>query len=156
MLLGTMEREFPITLKVLKAFPADKADFKPHERSRTAKDLMWTMAMEYGLIVDGALAGAIAFSQNPAPATIEEIISGYEAAVKGVHAKIKEMPDADMNANIKFAVGTPMERDMRRGDALWLAVMDTIHHRGQMSVYVRMAGGKVPSIYGPSADEPGM
>jgi uncharacterized damage-inducible protein DinB len=39
-------------------------------------------------------------------------------------------------------------------DILWIMLMDSIHHRGQLSVYVRMAGGKVPSIYGPSADEP--
>jgi uncharacterized damage-inducible protein DinB len=38
----------------------------------------------------------------------------------------------------------------------WLAVMDAVHHRGQMSVYIRLAGGKVPSIYGPTADEPWM
>lgn len=155
MLLSTMEREFPITVRILRAFPADKADFKPHERSRSAKELMWTMALEYRLIVNGALAGTVAFHQDPTPETLEEIISGYESIFKELVSKIKEMPDADMNANIKFAAGTPMEREMRRGDAFWLAVMDTVHHRGQMSVYIRMAGGKVPSIYGPSADDPG-
>ena len=41
-------------------------------------------------------------------------------------------------------------------DVLWGILMDSIHHRGQFSVYLRMAGGKVPSIYGPSADEPWM
>jgi uncharacterized damage-inducible protein DinB len=46
--------------------------------------------------------------------------------------------------------------DMRTADVLWTGVMDTVHHRGQFSVYLRMAGGKVPSIYGPSADEPWM
>jgi uncharacterized damage-inducible protein DinB len=43
---------------------------------------------------------------------------------------------------------------MRRLDVIWANLFDVIHHRGQLSVYVRMAGGKVPSIYGPSADEP--
>jgi uncharacterized damage-inducible protein DinB len=41
-------------------------------------------------------------------------------------------------------------------DFLWFIFLDSIHHRGQMSVYLRCAGGKVPSIYGPSADEPWM
>jgi uncharacterized damage-inducible protein DinB len=39
-------------------------------------------------------------------------------------------------------------------DALWLELFDHIHHRGQFSVYVRLAGAKLPSIYGPTADEP--
>jgi len=42
----------------------------------------------------------------------------------------------------------------RRMDFLWFLLMDMVHHRGQFSVYLRMADGKVPSIYGPSADEP--
>lgn len=46
--------------------------------------------------------------------------------------------------------------DVRRGDLLQMMVMDNVHHRGQFSVYLRMAGGKVPSIYGPTADEPWM
>jgi uncharacterized damage-inducible protein DinB len=44
--------------------------------------------------------------------------------------------------------------DVRRQDFLWMMLNDMIHHRGQFSVYLRMAGGKVPSIYGPSKDEP--
>jgi uncharacterized damage-inducible protein DinB len=44
--------------------------------------------------------------------------------------------------------------DVRKLDFLWLMLTDQIHHRGQLSVYARMAGGKVPSIYGPSFDEP--
>lgn len=46
--------------------------------------------------------------------------------------------------------------DFRKADVLWMMMMDAVHHRGQFSVYLRMAGGKVPSIYGPSADEPWM
>ena len=46
--------------------------------------------------------------------------------------------------------------DVPRSQIGWLTVMDMVHHRGQFSVYLRVAGGKVPSIYGPSADEPWM
>jgi uncharacterized damage-inducible protein DinB len=44
--------------------------------------------------------------------------------------------------------------EMRVGDALWFFLSDTIHHRGQLTVYLRMAGGRLPSVYGPTADEP--
>jgi uncharacterized damage-inducible protein DinB len=45
---------------------------------------------------------------------------------------------------------------LRKGDILWMFLYDQIHHRGQLSIYNRMVGAKVPSIYGPSADEPWM
>ena len=64
--------------------------------------------------------------------------------------------DADFNKTIKFMVGPGKMADLRTADVLWTGVMDAVHHRGQFSVYLRMAGGKVPSIYGPSADEPWM
>ena len=48
---------------------------------------------------------------------------------------------------------TISEKDMRTGSMLWMMLSDTIHHRGQLSVYLRIASGKAPSIYGPSADE---
>ena len=73
-LLSTMERELPRTLNVLKAYPPTKADLRPHERSRTAKDLAWTFVAE-GVFADGALAGTVDPSQPtpPAPATMDEI-----------------------------------------------------------------------------------
>jgi len=59
-----------------------------------------------------------------------------------------------MNEEIDWMVGAGEFAKVRRGDILWMALHDMIHHRGQLSVYIRIAGGKVPSIYGPSADEP--
>jgi uncharacterized damage-inducible protein DinB len=55
---------------------------------------------------------------------------------------------------VRMPVGPRRSSPMRRGNALWLMLNDSIHHRGQLTVYLRMAGGRVPSIYGPSADEP--
>jgi len=54
---------------------------------------------------------------------------------------------------MKIDVGPKTQADVRKMDIMWMAVMDMIHHRGQMTVYNRLTGGKVPSIYGPSADE---
>jgi uncharacterized damage-inducible protein DinB len=54
---------------------------------------------------------------------------------------------------VKFVTGPKQMSDLRRLDVLWFLLNDHIHHRGQFSVYLRMAGGQVPSIYGPSADE---
>ena len=66
------------------------------------------------------------------------------------------MPDEKLMETVKFFVAPKTMGDVRRMDVLWSLLHDEIHHRGQFSIYLRMAGGKVPSIYGPSADEPWM
>ena len=63
------------------------------------------------------------------------------------------MTEADFNSPIKWMVGPGQMADMRKADVMWFMMQDHVHHRGQFSVYLRLAGGKVPSIYGPSADE---
>ena len=157
MFLRTWEREFQTTLKVLKAFPSNQLDLKPHERSRTARDLAWNFAAEEKLFVEGCISGSFDFANYPkAPATMQDIISAYEKTHQEMVDKVKKLSDEDFNKLIKFLVAPKQMGDVRRGDLLWGSVMDKVHHRGQFSIYVRMAGGKVPSIYGPSADEPWM
>ena len=157
MFLQMFEREHGITLKVLKAYPAAKADFKPHERSKSGKDLAWVFVIEQQVVVAGALAGAIDFSKmTPAPATMQGVIAAYEKTHPQMVAKLKQASEAALNATVKFPVGPKQMADLRVLDVLWGMLHDEIHHRGQLSVYVRLAGGKVPSIYGPSADEPWM
>jgi uncharacterized damage-inducible protein DinB len=67
--------------------------------------------------------------------------------------RVRKVDDAQLNTTVKFVTGPKQMSDLRRMDVLWFLLNDTIHHRGQFSVYLRMAGGKVPAIYGPSADE---
>jgi uncharacterized damage-inducible protein DinB len=156
-LLSTMERELPTTLKLLKAYPTAKGDFRPHEKSKSAKDLAWTFVSE-GFMGEGALQGKIDFSQvmPPAPASMNDVIATFEKTQKSMMDKIRQTPETELNKTVAFPVGPGKMADLRRMDVLWTTVMDQVHHRGQFSVYLRMAGGKVPSIYGPSADEPWM
>ena len=102
-----------------------------------------------------ALDGAIERGKLPKPpATLPEVISTFEAEHKAFVAHLQRTPDGDLNKTVKFMTGPKQMGDMRTMDVLWLMLMDSVHHRGQMTVYLRMADGKVPSIYGPSADEP--
>jgi uncharacterized damage-inducible protein DinB len=157
MYLAAFEREHATTLKVLKAYPAAKADFKPHERSNSAKQLAWTFVLEQQVMSDGAFAGAIDFSKMSAPpATMQEVISTLETVQRGTVAKIKAASEAALSKTVKFPVGPKLMGDWRVMDVLWQILFDQVHHRGQFSVYLRLAGGKVPSIYGPTADEPWM
>ncbi len=154
--LGVLEREFPTTIKVLKAFPATKADIKPHAKSKTAKDLAWMFVTEEKAS-EQALDGAIEFGKMPqAPGSLPEVISTYETAHRAFVEKVRRTPEAELNQTVKFFTAPKQMGDVRKMDVLWFMLMDSVHHRGQMSVYLRLADAKVPSIYGPSADEPWM
>ena len=154
--LNTLAHEATTTIKVLKAYPVGKADLKPSEKIKTARDLAFNFISEHAL-ADAAIQGALDFSSFPqVSGTLPEIIDRYEKRVAETAKKIKAMPDSDWEGKMDFMVGPGKTEKVRRADILWLTLYDMIHHRGQFSIYLRMAGGKLPSIYGPTADEPWM
>ena len=153
-LLNMWDRELQTTLKVLRAYPAHRENFKPHEKSKTAKELVLTFVGEQ-MIADGALAGKISFEPSGnMPENIKDAIAVLEKTCKEVMDKVKKTSEEELNKTVKFPIGPQKMGDFRKIDVLWTTVMDMIHHRGQFSVYLRLADAKVPSIYGPSADEP--
>jgi uncharacterized damage-inducible protein DinB len=149
------DKESATTLKLLKAYPQDKTDLKPHPSSRSAKDLAWTFVFE-GVAGSQAVQGEMKFPPPNMPAmppTWQGMISEVEKALKVMSDKVRKVDDVQLNTTVKFITGPKQMSDLRRMDVLWFLLNDQIHHRGQFSVYLRMAGAKVPSIYGPSADE---
>ncbi|HWC75166.1 MAG TPA: DinB family protein [Gemmatimonadales bacterium] len=149
------DNESATTLKLLKAYPQDKPDLKPHPSCRTAKELAWTFVFE-GVAGSQAVQGEMKFpppNMPPMPSTWQGMITEVEKALKVIGDKVKKVDDAQLNTTVKFMTGPKKMSDMRRMDVLWFLLNDQIHHRGQFSVYLRMSGAKVPSIYGPSGDE---
>jgi uncharacterized damage-inducible protein DinB len=148
--LDLFKWETATTAKVLKAFPEDQLDFRPHEKSRSAKEMMQTFISE-GVILLQICEGAIDWTKTHAPdlATAGELIVAFEGMMTQVADKILATPNEELQKNMEW-----IGRQAPRYEALTSMMFDQVHHRGQFSVYVRMAGGKVPSIYGPSADEP--
>jgi uncharacterized damage-inducible protein DinB len=156
-LLEAWDREFKTTLKVLNAYPQNQSEFKPHERSRSAKELAWAFVIEGKALAEGLNTGQVDFRNLPSPpATFPEVLSTYEKTHRELEGRIKGLSDKDLEKMIKFPVGPKQMGDVPCGSLINMLLMDQVHHRGQFSVYLRMAGGKVPSIYGPSADEPWM
>jgi uncharacterized damage-inducible protein DinB len=152
--LDALTREHATTMKVVRAFPADKADFKPHERSNSARQLVWTFVIEQGLML-GAITDTLKVGKfPPAPENYDAIVQQYQDDFNRLRATLETLPDEKLSGTVKFFTGPGQMGDVPKMEVLWFALMDQVHHRGQLSVYVRMAGGKVPSIYGPSADEP--
>ncbi len=151
-LINTFKKETATTLKVLRAYPADQAELQPHPDCRTARELAWTLTLD--LILGAvALRGELDLSKGfpPAPATLNDVIGAFEKSVKDL---IGEIDASDLSGTVNFFVAPKTMGDIPEPDFLWFLLHDHIHHRGQLSVYLRMAGGKVPSIYGPTKDEP--
>jgi len=156
MFLNNWRREFGTTMKILKQLPPEKAGFKPPaEKLRTAQELATVFIQELG-VVDGVVRGKIEFGPPPAFASYADVLKSYESKHKEMVQKVERMSESDWNSNITAPVGPKQMAEVRKADMLWLMLNDNIHHRGQFSVYLRLAGAKVPSIYGPSADEPWM
>ncbi len=155
--LDIFAKEFPTTLKVMKAYPSGQDDFKPHERSYSASRLVHSFAQENGLVVM-AVRGELKMPPDlpPPPATYAEAVANYERGARELIAAVEKMPESRLSEKVSFFTGPGQMGMVPVGELLWFMLMDSIHHRGQLSVYIRMAGGKVPSIYGPSADEPWM
>lgn len=157
MILHTWDQEYQTTMRLLKAYPEDKLDLKPHEKLRTAREIAWTIVSNEPWMINGILAGSFEGGETPMPPkTMREIITNFERVHREMIGRVKTMNDHDLNRNIKFFVGPNQMGDVKIGDLLSMLVLDQVHHRGQLSVYLRIAGGKMPSIYGPTADEPWM
>ena len=149
-LLRLFNKEVATTLKVMRALPEDKIDFAPHERSSAARQLMSTFVFEMYLTemyVFGEEMDASKFKSYQ-PRTLQTLIEDFEAQSAHVASRLEEADEAELGKTVEFA-GAKFIAD----EFMLLMIHDQIHHRGQLSVYVRLAGGKVPSIYGPSADD---
>ena len=158
--LETYEKEHATTRRVLRAYPKDKADLRPHAMCKTARELAFVFAVERGLgtvVMNNGLASGGPPGPFPEPPkSWEDTLDAVEKAHKDFGDLIRGMSEEQLNDTVKFFSGPKQLADMRRIDILWSLLHDEIHHRGQFSIYLRMAGGKVPSIYGPTADEPWM
>jgi uncharacterized damage-inducible protein DinB len=153
--LKTLQKEHQTTLKVLRALPPEQSEFRPHPRSQSARELAFTFVMEQVLITKALTDTLVLGSGFPKPPEdIREIIGQFEKDQAALVDLIRRTPEPRFYTTVKFPTGPGQMGDWTKMDFAFFILCDQIHHRGQYSVYVRMAGGKVPSIYGPSGDEP--
>jgi uncharacterized damage-inducible protein DinB len=154
--LAVFEREHATTMSVLRAYPRDQLDFRPHPLSRSARELGWVFAIEAMLgvmVFTDEFATQAGGSSPPVPESWEEVLAKVESAHADFGTLIRETPEADLLQRVRFFTAPRTLGETTRLDWIWFILHDSIHHRGQFSIYLRMAGGRVPSIYGPTADE---
>lgn len=156
--LEMYRKECATTLRVLRALPAGKTDLKPHEMCKSAQELAWMFTVEQ-MMTEMAITTGLDFAKMASgpqmPATWDGVVQAFEHS----HARLSEAVSAAddhklMSGTVKFFTAPKTVGDIPTMQFLWMMLCDQIHHRGQFSIYLRMAGGKVPSIYGPTADEP--
>ena len=152
------EREHERTLRVLRAYPDEHTDFRPHERSRTAREVAWPLALGQERLMVKALTTGFDWSKPPgtppaAPARMSELTAAVEAAHARVLEALDAADEARLSSTVQFFAGPKKMADIPVGEFLWFLLHDHIHHRGQLTVYLRIVG-KVPAVYGPSGDEP--
>ena len=149
--LKRAEREFPVFLKVLRALPKDLS-YKPHERSPSAEQLAWTVTYELKALIDVVDTGKSEW-ENIKPPSLDEMIGKFEEWSSELLEKVAALDDAAQERNGQFLYQGTVVMERPTVELLWDFMFDAIHHRGQLSAYIRPMGGKVPSIYGPSADQ---
>jgi len=158
--LSAYEREHAITMKVLRAFPPDRVELRPHPKCKSAREQAWVFVLERGLgtaLMHDAFAKAPPSGEPPpVPERWEDVLTALEKVHREFGDLVAGYTDEQLKEQVTFFTGPQTLGKYTRAEAAWFLLHDQIHHRGQMSVYLRMADGKVPSIYGPSGDEPWM
>ena len=157
-MLGEFEHEAKITRKFLERIPQDKLMWKPHEKSHTAGALGRHIA-----IVPGNVVRAATLDESPLPdfaalfkqpATVQEILDSHEKSVETVREILPTLDDARLMTNWSaMRDGKPVMTMPRVMFLRSIMLNHWIQHRGQLGVYLRLVGAKVPASYGPSGDE---
>lgn len=146
--------ERPRFQRVLQAVPAGKAGYRPHEKSSSAGDIVWLIASEWGDACELIDKSKVDYAVRPAPA-VGEAVAAFEKNAAGIEKRLERLDDAAWEKKTQFLMDGKVAWEAPLGDMLYGFLFDAIHHRGQLSSYLRPMGAKVPSIYGPSADDPG-
>lgn len=150
-LIANIESESQVTRKVLAAVPDDQAHYRPEEKSKTAFELAWHIASVEVWFLESVAAGAFSdpSSLGMPVSKPSEVVAWYDAHLPAALAKARTRTGDQLAQIITFYT-------FQLPAVLYLnfAMVHTVHHRGQLSVYLRPMGSKVPSIYGGSADEP--
>ena len=149
--LDANKQESETTKKVIRAVPDARKSYTPDPKSMTAHQLAWHIASAEIMFLDFVLTGKGPTERPPEPPpTIAAILDWYETNHSDRINRVKAMSSEKLVAILPFFAG------MEFPTVVYLNMMNahTIHHRGQLSTYLRPMGSKVPSIYGGSADEP--
>ena len=145
---GFWLKESKTTRNVLGRIP-EGSDYRPDARSRTAKEIAWQIVCEEKMIIDALEQGKAEWTPPTMPATMKEVLGAYETQSAQMERRWNALPSDRWSGELEF-----FGRKRAAAPMAWSFLFDIVHHRGQITTYLRPMGSTVPQIYGPSADEP--
>ncbi|HVR41415.1 MAG TPA: DinB family protein [Thermoanaerobaculia bacterium] len=148
------EREAKKTAALLAGLPSDQYDFRPDAGGRSLGELAWHLAEGDAYITHGIEQGGYSPNSRPPgierPRKIEELAPNYERVHRDAVERVRKLKDEDLDRSIVFFSGQPA--GIR--DLLWdFVLLHSIHHRGQLTVLCRLAGGRTPHVFGPARED---
>jgi len=151
--LDTWEREAQNTIKLLQALPASQYDFRPDAGGRSLGELAWHLAEGDAYMSFGIDQKGFNMSARPPhierPRTVEALAPGSERVHRDAVERIRKLHPEDLDRTLNF-----FGNDVSIRTILWdYLIMHAIHHRGQLSLMCRLAGGQAPGLYGPNREE---
>jgi uncharacterized damage-inducible protein DinB len=155
-MLGEVEQEAATTRRVLERVPENKLAWRPHQKSMTLGQLaLHTASLPGGIAKVSQLDEFDAANFNaPQPKSLGEIFAAHDESIRAAEDCLKAMTEEKANGMWRLKKGTKEVLSMPRAALLRSIMLNHwYHHRGQLSVYLRLLDVQVPSIYGPSADE---
>ena len=139
--------ESKTTRNVISRIP-EGSDYRPDPNSRTAQEIAWQIVCEEKMIIDALENGKAEWAPPPMP-SMNEVQRTYEQQSAGIPERLTKLSDAQWEGTFDvFGAQRPA------APMAWSFLFDIVHHRGQITTYLRPMGSTVPQIYGPSADEP--
>ena len=155
--LKELERESAVTRKMLERVPADKSDWQPHPKSMSIKNLAAHIAELPGWISMAFTTTEMDFASSPYQApvwdTIAELMAIFENTLADAKDHLSNGTDADLEPEWVLRNGNDIYMKITKAELVRHAMSQTIHHRAQLGVYLRLLDIPIPGTYGPSADE---
>jgi uncharacterized damage-inducible protein DinB len=150
--LTIWDREAESTVKLLRALPASQYDFRPDAGGRSLGELAWHLAEGDAYMSLGIERGQFMSEKPPnmeRPRTIDGLVPGFERVHREAVARIRPLSASDLDRQLPFF---GMQLQIR--DILWdMIILHGVHHRGQLALMCRLAGGAAPGLYGPNREE---
>ncbi|MGO4214333.1 DinB family protein [Terriglobus sp. 2YAB30_2] len=152
--LRQWEHETKGTLSLLRALPLDRYELRPDEGGRSMGELAWHLAEVDAFVSLGIEQREFRFDVKPAhierPRAVEALAPGFEIVHRDAVARVKRLETISLEEQIRYADGTTWTIS----DLLWRKLLlHSIHHRGQLTLMCRLAGGTPPALFGRTREQ---
>ncbi len=141
-------KESQTTRRVFARIP-EGSRYRPDPKSRTAQEIAWQIVCEEKMLIEALETGKVEWAPAAMPATMKEVLDAYVAQSDGLTLRWASLPTARWEGQLEF-----FGKQRPASPMAWSFLFDIVHHRGQITTYLRPMGSKVPQVYGPSGDEP--